>query len=115
MKNTLKFNGYFGSIEISPEDNVLHGELLFIRPLITYEAETARKLEEAFKGSVTDYLAFCKNQGVEPAKPCKGSLNIRLGQKLHLSAAVMAHNETTSLNDLIKSAVSEKIQRSGVL
>lgn len=111
MKNTLSFNGYFGSIEISPEDNILHGELLFIRPLVTYEAETAKELEDAFKESVTDYLLFCEKQGIEPTKPCKGSLNIRLGKNLHLSAAVMAHNEATSLNDLIKNAVSEKIQR----
>ena len=110
MQNTLKFSGYYGSVEISPEDNILYGKVLFISPLINYEAETAQQLEQAFQESVRDYLADCIHQGITPEKPCKGSFNVRLGHDLHLSASVAAHNAATSLNDLIKSAVSEKIQ-----
>ena len=110
MQNTLKFSGYYGSVEISPEDNILYGKVLFISPLINYEAKTAQELEQVFQESVRDYLTDCKRQGITPEKPCKGSFNVRLGHDLHLSASVAAHNAATSLNDLIKSAVSEKIQ-----
>ncbi|MDQ7073519.1 MAG: type II toxin-antitoxin system HicB family antitoxin [Gammaproteobacteria bacterium] len=109
MQNTLTFSGYYGSVEISPEDNTLYGRLLFISPLVNYEAETASGLEEAFKEAVSDYLEDCKQAGITPEKPCKGSLSVRLGHKLHLSAAVAAHKADTSLNELIKAAVRDKV------
>ena len=112
MQNTLKFSGYHGSVEISPEDNILYGKILFISPLINYEAETAQGLEQEFKSVVNEYLADCDRQGITPEKPCKGSFNVRLGHELHLSASVAAHNASTSLNDLIKLAVTEKVQQS---
>lgn len=112
MQNTLTYSGYYGSVEISPEDNIFYGKVLFISPLINYEAETAQDLEHAFKESVDDYLADCKFKNITPEKPCKGSFNVRLGHDLHLSASVAAHNAATSLNDLIKSAVAEKLLQS---
>ncbi|SUJ09270.1 DNA repair protein [Shewanella morhuae] len=49
MQNAMTFKGYHGSVEISPEDNILFGQVLFISPLINYEAETAKELEQAFQ------------------------------------------------------------------
>jgi predicted HicB family RNase H-like nuclease len=111
MRNTLNYRGYYGSVEISPEDRVLFGRLLFIGPLVNYEAESAQGLEQAFQAAVDDYLADCKQHGIEPEKPCKGTFNVRLGAELHLAAAVAAHEEATSLNDLVKQAVIEKVQQ----
>ena len=97
----MTFKGYHGSVEISPEDNILFGQLLFISPLVNYEAETAKGLEAAFKGAVNSYLTDCIQQKISPEKPCKGSLNVRLGHDLHL-AAVAAYQASTSTNEFIK-------------
>jgi len=107
--NTIQYNGYYGSVEISLEDNVLYGKLLFISPLITYEGSTAQELESAFKEAVDDYLTDCEADGVEPIKPCKGSFNVRVGHDLHLAAAVASHNASMNLNEFIKQAVVEKL------
>ena len=40
MSSMLKYRGYYGSIEVSTEDNCLFGTLQFIRALINYEGET---------------------------------------------------------------------------
>ncbi len=109
MQNTMTFKGYHGSVEISPEDNVLFGQLLFISPLVNYEAETAKGLEEAFQEAVTSYLDDCIQQGATPEKPCKGSLNVRLGHDLHLAASVAAYQASTSTNEFIKKAVQQQI------
>jgi predicted HicB family RNase H-like nuclease len=108
---TMQYKGYHGSVEISPEDNVLYGKLLFISPLITYEGATAQELEKAFQDAVDSYLEDCKADGIAPAKPCKGSFNVRVGHELHLSAAVAAHRESINLNEFIKQALAEKLQR----
>lgn len=51
--NILEYNGYYGSIE--PEDGYLYGKLLYIKSLITYEADTMAELKVAFRESVEDY------------------------------------------------------------
>nr|WP_041405604.1 type II toxin-antitoxin system HicB family antitoxin [Shewanella baltica] len=109
MHNTMTFKGYHGSVEISPDDDILFGQVLFISPLINYEAETAKGLEKAFQDAVNDYLTDCAQQDVTPEKPCKGSLNIRLGHDLHLAASVAAFQASMSTNDFIKRAVQKSV------
>ena len=49
MSSMLKYRGYYGSIEVSTEDNCLFGKLQFIRALVNYEGETVAELEKAFQ------------------------------------------------------------------
>ncbi len=45
------------------------GKLEFIEPLVSYEGETVKGLEAAFRETAEDYLATCEARGVEPQKP----------------------------------------------
>jgi len=72
MQNAMTFKGYHGSVEISPEDNILFGQVLFISPLINYEAETAKELEQAFQEAINAYLADCVQQDIPPEKALEG-------------------------------------------
>ena len=49
---TLHHKNYQGSIEVSVEDDCLHGRILFIEDLITYEGETVAELKTNFAASV---------------------------------------------------------------
>ena len=55
MEKALVHRGYAGSIEISLEDRCLHGRLLYVDDLITYEAESVPELEAAFRDAVDRY------------------------------------------------------------
>ncbi len=79
MKDILRYKGFIGSIEISIEDDCLHGKLLFINDLVTYEARTPNQLQAEFESAVEDYLTTCKELGRSPDKPFKGTFNIRVG------------------------------------
>ena len=48
MNDILEHKGYYGSVSFSTEDHVLFGKLLYIRALVSYEAETAAGIEKAF-------------------------------------------------------------------
>ena len=65
----LEYKGYQGSVEVSLEDDVLHGKILRITDLVTFEATTPKVLRRAFKQQVDEYLAFCEEEGVAPDKP----------------------------------------------
>jgi predicted HicB family RNase H-like nuclease len=103
----LKYRGYYGSIEVSTEDNCLFGKLQFIRSLVNYEGQTVAELEKAFQEAVDDYLETCAELSIKPEQPCKGSFNVRVGHDLHLAASLVASRESITLNDLTRKALSE--------
>lgn len=109
MKNTMEYKGYIGSVEFSAEDELFFGKVQGIRSLISYEGRTASELVEDFHGAVDDYLTLCEAEGELPETAYKGSLNIRLGQDLHRSAAIYAIAHGQSLNSFIENAVREKL------
>ena len=110
MSTMLKYRGYYGSIEASPEDNCLFGKLQYIRALVTYEGETVAELDKAFRDAVDDYLQTCEAQGSQPEVPCKGSFNVRVGHDLHLAASVAASKQEITLNDLTRRALSDYLE-----
>ena len=63
----LEYKGYQGSVEVSLEDDVLHGKILRITDLVTFEATTPKVLRRAFEQQVDEYLAFCEEEGVAQA------------------------------------------------
>nr|WP_321511656.1 type II toxin-antitoxin system HicB family antitoxin [uncultured Celeribacter sp.] len=99
--NDLKYKGYVGSADVDYEDDVLCGKLLFIKDLVTYEAETPQGLKQAFQEAVDDYLADCAEQGVDPDEPFKGSFNVRVSSDLHRKLALCARAKGKAMNEYI--------------
>ena len=111
MNNTVMYKGYVGSVDFSADDQLLFGKVQGIRSLISYEGKSVGELIEDFQEAVDDYLRMCKEEGVDPETPYKGSLNIRLGRELHRDAAVCALAHNISLNSFIQAAVRERVNR----
>jgi predicted HicB family RNase H-like nuclease len=111
VKNTFKHKEYAGSIEVSTEDGCLHGQILFIRDLITYEAATVPELEKEFRAAVDDYLETCRELNVEPKKPYSGTFNVRIGPELHQQACEAAFLEGTTLNEYVRRSVEERLKQ----
>lgn len=105
----LEYKGYYGSVEVSPEDDCLFGKVQFIRDLISYEGKSLQELRACFQSAIDDHLEFCKEEGIEPEQTFKGSLNIRPGANLHRKAAIAAECMDVSLNEFIKIAIEEKL------
>jgi predicted HicB family RNase H-like nuclease len=63
----MQHKGYFGKVECDDEAQILHGEVLGIKDVVTFQADKANEIEKAFRDSVDDYLAFCKQRGEPPA------------------------------------------------
>jgi len=104
---TLSYKAYLGSAELSPEDGVFFGKVLFIRDLVSYEAENAEELVEAFEAAVDTYLDDCVAEGREPDAPFKGSFNIRVGPALHRRLAIAARERGVSLNEVVATTLAE--------
>lgn len=106
-KELLSYKGYNGSVEYSLSDGVLYGNILFIRDLVTYEADCIDELKAAFEEAVDDYLDDCVALGVEPNKPFTGTFQVRVGEDRHKRLAVEQVRTSLSINQLVCRAVDE--------
>lgn len=103
----LEYKGYIGSVETDFDDDILFGKLLHIRDLVTYEAESPKALNEAFREAVDDYLADCEEEGYEPDKPFKGVFNVRVKPELHKELVLAAKASGFSLNEYVGVALKQ--------
>ena len=78
----MEYKGYIGKVEVDDEAGILHGEVINLRDVITFEGETVDELRLAFKESIDDYLEFCVERGEEPEKPFSGKFIVRLAPEL---------------------------------
>jgi predicted HicB family RNase H-like nuclease len=69
MKNVMKYEGYFGSVNFNETTRLYHGKLEFMKTQVLYEAESEEALLQAFHQAVEDYLNTCHEKGIEPEKP----------------------------------------------
>lgn len=113
--NNLTYKGYTGTIEASIEDGCLHGQLLFITDIITYEGNTVDDIRTSFEEAVDHYLAYCQDTGKPANKPYSGTFNVRVGQELHRKAVEVAYHQGITLNDFIAQSIKNAIEKNDVI
>ncbi|MBZ0104639.1 MAG: type II toxin-antitoxin system HicB family antitoxin [Sulfuricella denitrificans] len=111
--NDLSYNEYTGSVEVSIEDGCLHGRILFIDDIVTYEAESVSGIQEAFEGAVDRYIALCERSGKPAVKPYSGTFNVRIGPDLHRQAAHAARARGVKLNEFVTLAIRDAVTKNG--
>ena len=50
----IEYKGYFGKVEYDAQANILHGEVLGIRDVVTFQARSVDEVERAFHESADD-------------------------------------------------------------
>jgi predicted HicB family RNase H-like nuclease len=95
----LEYEGYLGTVDA--EDGTFTGRVIGPRDVITFEGETYTEVEQAFRDSEDDYLAFCAERGEPPDRSFSGEIPLGVPPAVHRKAAVRAHAEGLSLNQWI--------------
>ncbi|MGI8840988.1 MAG: type II toxin-antitoxin system HicB family antitoxin [Caulobacteraceae bacterium] len=95
----FEYKGYLGTVEA--DDGVFFGRVMGLRDVIAFEGETFAEVEQAFRDSIEDYLAFCADRGEQPDRPYSGRIPLRVDPEIHRRAATRARAEGLSLNQWI--------------
>jgi len=69
----IEYKGYKGHVELDAEAGLFHGEVADTRDVITFQGTSIQELEQAFRESVDDYLAFCAKRGEAPENRSPGA------------------------------------------
>lgn len=111
MNEIIKYKKYIGSVEVDVEEGALHGKVLFINGLITYESISFNldELKSEFQASIEEYLSDCVDLGIEPEQTCKGQFNVRITPELHKAANLLAMKNGENLNTLVKRAIEIEV------
>lgn len=110
MSENLNYKGYDGSVEYSAEDRVLHGRVLGLRDVVTFEGSDVSSLEGSFRAAVDEYLQFCEERGKAPDTPFSGTFNVRTGVELHRRAALYAESRRVKLNSVVREALERFLE-----
>ena len=104
----MEYKGYVAAIEYDDVGDVLCGHVVNTQsPVATFEASDVEGLKREFKISIDEYLKFCKEEGIEPAKPYSGKVNVNLGPSLHRKVTLVAMEDGMTAGAWIKRAVRE--------
>ncbi|PCH65822.1 MAG: toxin-antitoxin system HicB family antitoxin [Gammaproteobacteria bacterium] len=104
----IKYKGYTGNIITSMEDLILHGKILFIDDLVTYQSETPAGIKQAFEESVEDYIETCNEIGKPPEKPLSGTFNFRTTPEKHKALSIKALEKH---DGIINRAMNEALEQ----
>jgi len=107
----MKYKGYIGQVEYDSDAKLFHGEVLGMRDVITFQGKTVNELEKAFKDSINDYLAWCKERGEKPEKTFSGKFNVRISSDLHAKLSSVAQSKGKSLNAVVSELLQQACSR----
>lgn len=65
----LTYKGYKANFIADIESGILHGYVLEIQDVITFEGTTIQQIEDEFRKSVDTYLTFCQELNEVPNQP----------------------------------------------
>jgi predicted HicB family RNase H-like nuclease len=115
MDNALEYKGYHGNVEYSASDKCLHGKILGIRALVTYEGADANSIETAFRAGVDDYLALCEEESIVPEREYSGLFQVRVPPETHRDLALRAEASGKKLNTIVGEALDRYLKSAAAL
>ena len=89
----LEHKGYIGTVE--SDDGAFFGRVNGLRDVITFEGDTYTDVEQAFRDSIDDDLAFCAERGEQPDRRFSGSVPLQANRgQTTFSTVARSHFDT---------------------
>ena len=109
MGNYIEHKGYFGTVEYSAEDNILYGQVVGIRGLISYEGNSIDELKADFAEAIDDYLIECEAVGKKPQQPYNGQLDVKISPDLHKKLQIYSRSKNQVPDKVVEAAIQKYI------
>ena len=113
MPGMMKYKGYHAQVSYDPDIEMFRGEVTDTASNIDFYADTVEGLKCEFERSLHEYLAVCRERGIEPEKGYSGRFVVRAGPALHALAAASAAAAGESLNAWVVRAIEREAERKG--
>jgi predicted HicB family RNase H-like nuclease len=108
----MRYGDYVARIDFEDESGLFHGRVVNLRDVVNFYGGSADELLAEFGRSVEEYLAVCKEEGIEPDKPYSGRFNVRLAPDLHRAIVEVSALSGKSLNTWVADELARAVQAS---
>jgi predicted HicB family RNase H-like nuclease len=112
VKNTIDIDGHKAVLAFDPDIGMLRGEFLGLSGGADFYARSVDELIVEGRKSLEEFLAICREKGVEPFRTFSGKFNVRLDPRVHETAVVAAAASGKSLNEWVAETL-EQAARAG--
>ena len=106
----IEYKGYRATVDFDDEAMIFYGEVIDLKDVITFQGESVKELEQAFRDSVDDYLEFCTERGEKPEKPFSGKFVVRISPALHRAITLCAAEHKESVNTYVSDVLEEAVE-----
>lgn len=106
----IEYKGYTGVFEFDPSIDALHGRVIGLQDVVTFQGRSLEELRREMAESVEDYIELCAQVGKDPEKPYRGEFLVRTTPEVHRAAAVSAEAEGMSLNAWVETAIATAVE-----
>lgn len=111
MTSTVTHEGYIAQLTLDLDANVIHGEVVNTRDVLTFSVSDMKDIRDAFAETIEDYRDWCASEGVKPEKPLSGSMTLRMTPEVHQAASSKAALVGVSLNAWVVQAIECELGR----
>ena len=105
----MEYNGYHAVVTFDDDVDILHGEVIDTRDVITFQGKSVDELRQAFRDSVEEYLKICAERNRESDKPFSGRVVLRMEPEIHRAAVTAAKSSGISLNSWVVGAIKGEL------
>ena len=109
INNFLEHKSYLGTVEYSAKDNILFGQIIGIRGLISYEGYSIAQLRANFEEAIDDYLLDCEESGIEPQQSYTGKINVNISPDIHKRLQIYSTNKNQKPDTIVEAAIKKYI------
>lgn len=110
----FKYGNYIAKLEVDAEEGILHGRVLNISDIVSFQGKTVREAEQEFRKAVDTYIETCKQKGKEPEKPFSGKLPFRTTPEIHRDIYIAATRADKSINSWMEEILGKAAQQPNV-
>ena len=106
----IEDKGYHGVFEFDASIDAVHGRVVGLQDIVTFEGRSLDELRREMAESVEDYLELCADTGKDPERPFRGEFLVRTTPEVHRAAAVEAEASGMSLNAWVEAAITSAVR-----
>ena len=102
-----KHEGYIAEVDYEEGDELMHGAAVNARAVLHFAGRDIEELKAAFVDTIADCREWRHERGVEPERPCSGTLSLRLSSELSRRVAEQAAKAGERINQFIAERLEE--------
>ncbi len=106
----LEYMDYIGCAYYDDKAGAFVGTVINSNDVITFQGTTVEEIENDFRKSIDDYLAWCQKDEITPDAPFKQDASMKITPEIHKKLSIVAKMLNISLEEFVERAINDEVK-----